>query len=682
MSNQNPMFGQFGKQAGRITPEGVSPQANNSNVSSNVPFVPAVAAPYQVAPQLNLFNQLAQSLGSGGLGLQASMRNAKAAADKRAEREQTEQYSKGVVDAASRAAKTRDIYTDLTTNGYLPANKHPYYKKGLEMGLSQSLASQYRNEVHQARLSKPLASPEEVQDSIKGKYLEAIQGMSPEVVAEFFIKPSLVADDDDRKTFDAEDSKRMLTEGVQTYSTGLSSLLQTEAERLLAGKTKPEDAALLIAEQANINFTTNYAMDIPMNRYLDSTVDAVEVAASNLTHADGTPGTLKEKEALLRSLTLIKDPSTGQPFMVTNLDYAKKVAKLRDTIRLDSAKLDKEKADLSIAQREADTGKLTDVLIADVVAGKVKDQREYTKIAKDMGLAFDPSRFNSIYSSYNSQNRNTSEVKKDSINLQILTDVENGASPTEIAQKYGPLANAGLINPNQVWEGVQTAHRKADHEDNAKKSSKIPESALTPFLHTIKPKLGFARSYVQYTNYSHDTVQQAVEGDLRLKYGQIFRSNIAKWREANPQAGEVEIQNGLVSEWQKLQPALLRDIDRIAAKEGNYRDIVNLGSVSKPKPKPKPISPTDYSKKYGWALNPQANKIEQELFVQKRGRKYATLVEILKKNNKMERLDYYWKKYSNDPEALVRILQNSGRPTYLNQPKATKPKTGGPRNGN
>lgn len=678
MSSQNPLLNNFGG-ASRTVEQGVDGDIPKLGVPTNVPFV-APVKPGLTTDGLGLFNKLALSLGGNsgggggggvGLGLNALAKAAQDALAKKREQQAQSQYSQGILEATQRAAKTRDFYTDLDTNGLIPASKNPYRLMGQQVGSAMNLAAQYRDELYQARQKNPLAHPQEIQDPLKQKYLQLMSGLRPEVARQYFIEPAMKADLEDQGLFEKEDSKRIVDGSVSDYTSGLGAVFNTETQKYFNSDTKDiATARQNIIAQANSNFHDNYSLNIPLGRYLDGTVDQAVISVKGLKDKNGKDASLEEKEGFLDALTQITDPSTGKPFYMTNLDYAQKVIKAKEDLRKESANLEKIESDAINAHREADTGKLTDLLLNDVIDDKIKDQGHYLRLARDNGWKIDPNKFNTSYSGYTSQNRNEVDKSQDTHEVDLQTDIENGMSPLDLQRKWRPVVDSGLLKSSRLTSAMGEARSKMNHDLNAAKANKIPDSYFSPYIKSLQARLDYPQGYSTYTGYSAENVAHAVNADLQLKYGQIAKSEVAQWREANPNAGEVEIQNKVADTFRKLQPQFIKDSDRIFRRQGNYRQIVGVGSVSphdEPKQAPAKISAAAYGQKYSWALSPQSNKIEQDLFLQKRGRKYEFLVKLLEKTNHTDRLDYYWKKYSQDPEALVRYIQNSGNPTYLNK---------------
>lgn len=673
---RNAFLNQFG-QSGRDNPTPLAGEMPSLGLPTNVPFVQApnmVPSNIGDMAKFSKMNQLAAALGTPGFGSGKMQQSIMEALQKKKDMENNLLMHQGLVDATTRAGGTRDIYSDVTQRGIVPAHKNPYYVLGYQGQLSLELAAQYRKELAQARLENPAMDPQELQDQIKQKYTGLLPSLRPDIAAKFFIEPSSKADEEDFASYQKTQATRFEEELVRSSGETVNSALSSAILQYQSGNADASSVQDTVKRSMEGSLQLSYATGKDFNTQLEGMFSAVSYSAANLTNKDGSTASLKDKLMVLDALKGVNRP-TGQPLLF-DPKFQKKYGEAREQLIRDALEIDKTQEEARALERQRNTEELEMKMVRDASQNKLQNPQSY--LSQITGPV-KPSEVVSFHNSLNSQFSTPIEYDTSNDATDMMEDAHR-LTPTEFHQKYRGVVKANPKLREVYTSGYNTAESEQKAKSLRESNIPVPTSAINSWLNTINVPIGMRSSAKRFTGYSQQTVQEGVNKDFKNKYGTLMQIEYLQWAKANPEAAkDKEMQVTKVQEIAtKLDRQLRADYERFQKREGGQAGYLKLRGTgelptSTATPPPKPPASKPAAVKYPWLTNKSAFQNADQLFRQKRGPIYQAMQSNLKAAGQLKNIDYHYKRaWQLHPEApgmyVVEIMAKQGVKTFLGSP--------------
>lgn len=542
MSANNSFISTFGQPQGRVAPPGVVTDMPALGVPTNVPLVrpPDVTTPNPGdMARFDKFNQLAQALGQGGLGGGRLGAGIQAALKKKQAEKELQDKARGQVDATKRAAQTRDIYSDVTKNGWIGQHQNPFYQLGYQAVLMQELTQQYRNDLIQAAQKDPLKDPTERQDAVKQKYMPLLSQARPEVALEYFIKPSADIDKDDYNTWNKAQSENFAAKRAASIGGGIGAAITAEMS-LVADKRQSMEGALgNISKSIETKLDTAAATGIPYKEVLDSAVQVVTERARMLP-------SLAAKTALIDTLRGIKLP--GGNLAMNDGEFLSKVAKAQEDIINQHHKQELDALNQEKLEREANADKIIDQMVMDSQAGKLKGKGTDYLPSGGVTGAVDVDAVLSEWSKLSQvDGGNLGEKATDSKVADLHIKANSGQyTPSQIIREGA----ASGIPTESVLSAAHTASAIQQRNLSNSKASAVPGALIKEFKDRIEVGNLTHAQAIKIPGADYKSAGRVLENTLKSVYGAKYRAAMDQWLEKNPGAtpAQVDHQSSVVSE--------------------------------------------------------------------------------------------------------------------------------------
>lgn len=574
MSANDSIFNQFAR-IGRITPEVAASNLPSVGVPLEVPFV----APPNTVPRgfENLANtgpvaRLAQMAGMTEKLFDSSIKRMQEGNKAKKQLQDAAEWSAGLIEGTKIASKSRDSMTALTQIGALPAHKNQWFRMGVESVVIGEHASRYRNDLVKERLANPLATPEEIQDKLKGQYAEGLSGFNPALAGEYFFKTATAADDDDRKLYDKYQSENFTNTIGAAVGADLYNVFDSEMALVNSGNKTFDAARPVIQSSIQSVMEKHLATGMP---YAPVVENAIRTATSIASQQEG----LTKKWAVLDSLKDIKSP-TGAPIL-SNPEVAEKFMKSRrelaelanteENVRVNEEKTASTRAKAAYVKWLGETK----------AAGKpLPSERDATKKAIELNM--DPEDAQKILGSFSSEETPTGA--KEYGNNFKSTILKNLSSPTPNHALLRQQALDAYDQKKISFEDFNWTNGKIDSDEEGRKSTAswgvveksgyrdaIKRANLTvtnPYLKTRLAGVGDGRYDTE------DEVRKAILDSVGIE----MRDELL------PVAQQNGDPNAVVAEAQQLAPKYIEEVERRWSLVNKYpdhaREIIVNGSLS------------------------------------------------------------------------------------------------------
>lgn len=684
MASNNPLFNQFNQQ-GRETPNPLQVNQTVLPVPTNVPFIqPVDVTPPNLAQaaKLSQLNQLADALGRSGFGSGAMAESIMKAVEKRKALHNEQAYAEGLRDMTLRAGKTRDLYSDLSKNGWMYKSDNPYYQQAAQTFAAAELTAQYRFDLNQARRENPLADPLELQDQVKQKYMGLFGQMRPDVAYKFFIEPSKKIDEDDYGAFKTKQDEEFVGNIQRKVGGAIDATIQEEVARISTGgigpdgRIDPEGGGSLeelqrnTAKQFQGQLEVAIANGLPYKPVAEAMFDVV------LSNAEAGK-TITEKLGILASIERVTGPE-GQR-LLSDPSLARKYRKAVDDVKQghhQQEKLERENYQLLI--QESSSNRVNQMLEDSQEGGKGLQPLE-TYLKFDPENPIDPEKVITAYKSFDSGVTSYSEQKENAATTQLSSMIAEGASPAVVQEVALSYEKAGLIPPGSAVTWGNKAFASQQDRKQATTPKKFNPALVNNYISTVAvgQDLKFGNNTLISVGPVSDKGRQ-IDEDIKAKAKRLFTRKMNEFMEQNPQASDTQQTAAADDIWSsEINPMIQRDKQKLlgVTNRSEYDNIIYGGGAkpagskapitpSKPitpatnKPTPKPAgtyTKQGHAQTYFWAYDPQQSQQAVADWRMRKGPLYNFFVTKLRQDGKLHNLNVLYLKQN--PQVLLDSLK-------------------------
>lgn len=636
MTNDSQTFtglNQLSRGAYREVPNAVDSNLQALPVPSQVPFVQPVDTRVSgIDPRNSKLYQLGSALGAinvSGSGIAKRLQQQNAA---KQEIKRAENYQQGLLEASKRAASSRDLYDDLSKNGWVPKSDNPWYNLGYQHAVSNELATQYKSELQTQRRQNPLKDPGELQGEVKSRYLGMLRDFNPEMVNRYFVESSQKADAEDVAGY----NKFKDEDFIGQVKTSAGNRLLTTVQSALEGGKPLADIQAESLKSVEETLKVNYATGLPVQETAETLLDTLISTSQGALGPDGKPAPLATRLGILDTARKIQLPNNGQ-FLLGNPELNKKFVTAREAIVKQEIEIEKTELEVTKLKRDEATVTAVSKMAEDQLAGQLKPATEYVTPGVDIAEV------NRAYRNYNEVTVSQPTGVVNSFEKTLQNHIFAGSPPDAVFSVIDTGIDTGYITPQRGYELKDDVVRRQKTLQDASRPRSYDQSQITALTGRIQmPPLKASQAKFVDKSYGYSTAGQAksqVEADLRSKYTTLLKQDADSFVKNNPQFTQPQLNDYLRERWTRVhEPRLERDRTDIRNRTGDYPKIMKRSTAAEYKAPPAPKTKPYLVSKAAW----------EQAVTQFRGKKgplYKDFLTSLERNGKLNEADARWKLY-------------------------------------